>query len=443
MADRVGLSDQQRKALLDRVRLKDGSANAEAAVPAAAPAARDYRAWTDFTTLPGYDQLVTQGELGDVLGTRPYFVTHEPASGARTRVDGRILINFSSYNYLGLNEHPEVRRAAKAQIDLNGVSPGASRHVGGERAIHLELERKLADLYGADGAVTFVSGYSTNVGVIGGLLGPEDLIIVDSAVHNSAVTGAALSGAQRRIFPHSELDALESILASNRHRAQRVLIAVEGVFGMDGDIPDLPRLIDIKKRYGCWLMVDEAHSLGVIGPRGFGVADHFGIDPREVDIWMGTLSKTLSGCGGYIVGDAALILYLRSRVGSFVYSVAMAPVIAAAVAKALDILKREPERVARLQSLGATFQRIAREKGLETGTSAGTAVAPIFVPDAMKVVQLSQRLFERGVSVQPVFYPGVPLGASRLRFFLTYNHSEEDIEQALEITAQELERLSK
>jgi 8-amino-7-oxononanoate synthase len=204
---------------------------------------------------------------------------------------------------------------------------------------------------------------------------------------------------------------------------------------MDGDYPNLPRLIEIKQRHNAWLMVDEAHAIGVLGPRGGGIAEHFGIDPRAIDIWMGTLSKTLAACGGYIAGSTELIRYLKSFAGAFAYSVAMPPAIAASAAKALEILHREPERVARLQRNAALFARLAKERGLDLGTSAGTAIAPIIIGDSLPTVMLSEALFARGINVMPVLYPAVPAKQARLRFFLSAMHSEADITHALDETA--------
>jgi 8-amino-7-oxononanoate synthase len=397
---------------------------------------------TDFSTLPGYDELRLQRSIGDKLGlVNPYFRMHDGRPSAHTHIEGRELLNFSCYDYLGLNGHPEVVDAAKAAIDRYGISATASRHVAGERFVHRSLERALAGLYDCDDALVFVSGYATNVSVIGQLAGPKDLVISDAAVHNSAVMGSVLSGAARRSFAHNDLDNLEQILSAVRNKFERVLIVVEGLYSMDGDYPDLPRLIEIKDRFHAWLMVDEAHALGVLGARGHGVAEHFDVDPRAVDIWMGTLSKTLAGCGGYIAGSAALVDYLRCMAGAFVYSVGMPPVIAASVEKALELMHREPERVARLQANGALFQAYARKKGLDTGLGCGAAVVPVIVGDSIATVILSQELLNRGINVLPVLYPAVPVKSSRLRFFLTAMHTEEDIETAVDATAEEMAKL--
>lgn len=398
--------------------------------------------FTDFSTLPGYDELRLQRLVGEKLGLEnPYFRMHDARITARTHIDGRELLNFSCYDYLGLNGHAEVVDAAKAAIDRYGISASASRHVAGERPVHRSLEQRLAEHYGWDDALVFVSGYATNVSVIGQLAGPKDLVISDAAVHNSAVMGSVLSGAARRSFAHNDLDNLEQILSTVRNKFERVLIVVEGLYSMDGDFPDLPRLIEIKKRYHAWLMVDEAHALGVLGRRGYGLAEHYGVDPRAVDIWMGTLSKTLAGCGGYIAGSAVLVDYLRCMAGAFVYSVGMPPVVAASVEKALELMHREPERVARLQGNGRYFQSYAKKKGLDTGLGSGFAVIPIIVGESIATVMLSQELFRRGINVQPVLYPAVPVKSSRLRFFLTAMHSRQDIETAIDTMVEEMAKL--
>jgi len=398
--------------------------------------------FTDFSTLPGYEELRVQRMIGDRCGLdNPYFRMHEGRAGARTVIDGQEVLNFSCYDYLGLNGHPEINAAAKAAIDRYGISASASRHVAGERPAHRSLERALAEHYASEEAIVFVSGYATNVGVIGQLVGPRDLIVSDAAVHNSAVMGGVLSGAARRSFAHNDLDNLEEVLTAARGKYDRVLIVVEGLYSMDGDYPDLPRLVAIKNRYHAWLMVDEAHALGVLGPHGRGLAEHFGIDPRQIDIWMGTLSKSLAGCGGYIAGSALLVDYLRCMAGSFVYSVGMAPVIAASAEMALKIMHREPERVARLQHNARYFAEAASKRHLDTGNGAGTAVCPVVVGDSIPAVILSQELLTRGINVQPVLYPAVPAKSSRLRFFITAMHSESDIDNALTITAEELAQI--
>ncbi len=428
------LAHATRQRLLARVEAIQDAASVSPAERAAAGLKS-----TDFSTLPGYDELRLYRSLGQKFGIEsPYFRTHEGLAGSHTQIAGKTLLNFSSYDYLGLNGHPETAAAAKTAIDRYGVSASASRHVAGERPVHRALEQALAEHYGVADSLVFVSGYATNLGVVGHLVGPKDLVIYDSLAHNSIVMGGVLSGAARRSFPHNDLDSLDRMLATARDHFERTLIVVEGLYSMDGDYPDLPRLIEIKSKYNAWLMVDEAHALGVLGKRGYGSAEHFGIDPRQVDIWMGTLSKALAGCGGYIAGCHELVEYLRLTVGVFVYSVAMPPVIAASTLKALEILHREPERVSKLQRNGETFRALALARGLDTGSGAGTAICPIIVADSAPAIMLAQRLLERGINVQPVTHPAVPAKASRLRFFLTAMHTEAEMAEAIETTAEEL-----
>lgn len=397
-----------------------------------------------FADLPELKDVRTQQAVGDMLGVHnPFFAMHDGVAGATIELDGRQLINFASYNYLGLNGHPEIAKAAKAAIDHYGVSASASRVVAGERPIHRELERKIADYYNVDDAVVFVSGHATNVSAIGHLMRRNDLIVYDALAHNSIVVGATLSGATRRMFAHNDLDALEEILIQQSHSHDRVLVAVEGLYSMDGDYPDLARLVRLRDRYGFWLMVDEAHSLGVLGETGGGVAEECGVDPRDVDIWMGTLSKTLSGCGGYISGSQSLVEYLKFSAPGFVYSVGMPPAVAASAIACFDMLKREPERVAKLRANGLRFVEQAKARDLDVGTASGTAIVPVMIGDSLRAIHLANRLRERGVNALPIVHPAVPERSARLRYFLTAEHSFDQIDEAVAITAEELHGLAK
>lgn len=427
------LSDSALRSLISEVRGK-----APAAVP---PAPRHYD--TAFETLPGYETLLMQRAAADLLGIRsPFFRTHEQRAGAVSRIAGREVINFASYDYLGLNGHPAVAAAAKAAVDEFGTSVSASRLVAGERPFHAALERRLAEVHGVEDAVAFVSGHATNVSAIGQITGPADLILHDGLIHSSVITGAQLSGAQRRSFPHNDLDTLESILTAERDRWQRVLIVVESLYSMDGDTIDLPRLVAIKQRFGAWLMVDEAHGLGVLGRTGRGIAEASGIDPRQVDIWMGTMSKTLASCGGYIAGPSALVDYLKLTASGFVYSVGMPAPATMAALTALELLLADTDgRVARLQANARYFLERARTAGLDTGLAQGHAIIPIILGDSLQAVLLSNRLLERGVNVSPIVHPAVPEKSARLRCFVTADHTREQIDRAIEIIAEERERL--
>ena len=381
-----------------------------------------------FRELPGQREMALIRDAAASLQLEnPFFRAHEGIAAAHSVIGGRDVINFGSYNYLGLNGDPRVQAAAKAAIDAYGVSASASRMVSGERPLHGALEAALAAHYRAQAAVVFVSGHATNVTVIGHLLGPRDLILHDAAIHNSCTEGARLSGAKRLSFPHNDWRAAEAALKESRRGARRALLVIEGHYSMDGDIPDLPRFIEIARRHDAWLMVDEAHALGVVGARGHGLHEYYGIDPNEVDIWMGTLSKTLSACGGYIAGNASLIEWLRHSAPGFVYSVGLAPALAAAAFESLAILHAEPERVARLQANAALFLNLAREAGFDTGSATAHAIIPVILGSSIAAARYSQLLLARGINVQPIIYPAVAEKAARLRFFLSSEHTDADI----------------
>src|SRR5574343_1179613 len=272
-----------------------------------------------FDKFPGYEKVVIPQAAARKLGIEnPYFKIHEGVADATTLIDGKTYVNFSSYNYLGLSGDARVNQAAKDAIDRYGTSASASRLVAGERPIQRELEEAIAGLYGVDDCLVFVSGHATNVTNIATLFGPQALILHDSLIHNSIFEGIKLSGATRRAFNHNDPESLESILAEIRGNFERTLIVIEGLYSMDGDIPDLPRFIDIKQRFKAFLMVDEAHSLGVLGGTGRGIREHFGVAGSAVDIWMGTLSKSFAGCGGYIAGEKALVEHLKYTASGFV-----------------------------------------------------------------------------------------------------------------------------
>ena len=414
-----GLSANARAALLQRLSRRSGEA-AEAA-PAESPG-------RDLATLPGLRDLEMVRQAGAALGLEsPYFRAHEGVAGARTAIGGAPYLNFASYNYLGLNGDPRITAAAKAAIDRHGVSASASRLASGERPVHAALEAALAANYAAEACLAFVSGHATNVTVIGQIMGARDLILHDQLIHNSAAEGARLSGARRIAFPHNDWRAAERELAANRRRHGRALIVIEGHYSMDGDAPDLARFAEMARQHDALLMVDEAHALGVLGETGRGSFEHCGVPPDAVDIWMGTLSKTLSGCGGYIAGRQVLIDLLRHAAPGFVYSVGMAPALAAASLESLRVMQAEPWRVRRLQANAALFLAVAREAGFDTGPSAGLGIVPVILGSSVAAARMAAALFEAGVNVQPILFPVVPERAARLRFFLSAEHTEEEI----------------
>lgn len=393
----------------------------------------DFRQFADVKKIEIHKALARQWNIDSL-----YFLCHEGVARDTTVIGGRTCLNFSTYDYLGLNGSEAVNAAAREALEKYGSSSSGSRPTSGERPPHRELERALADLHGAEDCVVFVSGHATNVWTIYQLFKKRDLVLYDSLSHNSIIQGAQISGAVRMPFPHNDMDALEAILAAERHRYRRALIVTEGLFSMDGDIPDLPRLAALKEKYRAFLMVDEAHALGVLGGTGRGLAEHFGMDPGVVDIWMGTLSKTLCGCGGYVAGCSELVECLKYLAPGFLYSVGMSPPVAAASREAVAVMLREPERVKRLQDISRHFLDYAREKGLDTGRAQGYAVVPIMVGGSLETAMLASRLFRAGVYVIPIIFPVVEEKAARLRFFLTSSHSREQVRTALDLVAREL-----
>ena len=395
-----------------------------------------------FAEMPEYKRLKQNEGMLTMTGIpNPYFSRHEGITNNTTLIDDRELISWSSYNYLGMSGDPIVTKAAQEAVDRFGTSVSASRLVSGEKTIHRELEKQIADFVGVEDSIAFVGGHSTNETSIGHLFGPGDLILHDSLAHNSIVQGAILSGARRRPFEHNDWKQLDDILTETRKEYRRVLVVIEGVYSMDGDYPELPKFIDVKKRHHVFLMVDEAHSIGTMGPNGRGIGEHFAIEPPDIDLWMGTLSKSFGSCGGYIAGCKEVIEYLKYTAPGFVYSVGLSPPNCAAALAALRLLGEEPQRVARVQANSRMFLRLAKERGLDTGMSDNTPVVPIIIGNSLNALRLSRRLFEAGINVQPILYPAVAEKATRLRFFVTSLHTEDQIRKTIDEVATQLQEI--
>ncbi|MFJ3787757.1 aminotransferase class I/II-fold pyridoxal phosphate-dependent enzyme [Kitasatospora sp. NPDC090091] len=368
----------------------------------------------------------------------PYFRVHQGNIRDTTVIGGRPYLSFGSYNYLGLSGHPAVNRAVHEAVERYGTSVSASRVLSGERDLTVRLERALADFLGVQDCLTLVSGHATNVTAIGHLVGPGDLVIHDALAHDSILQGCTLSGAARRPFAHNDTGQLEHMLRLNRSRFRRVLIAVEGAYSMDGDLVDLPAVIELKKRYGALLLVDEAHSIGTVGAGGRGVGEFFGVDRADVDLWMGTLSKAFASCGGYLGGSARMVRWLRHTLPGFVYSVGLTPANAAAALAATELITAEPHRVGALRRNSELFLGLAGAAGLATGSSAHTPIVPCILGDSAHTLHVADRLFARGLIADPIFHPAVEEGLSRLRFFVTCEHREDDIRRAVAILAEEV-----
>ncbi len=411
------------------------------ALPASEPAAvePEYRI-ADF---PEVKAIAERLDGARALGlSNPYFLINDGVTRDTSVIDGADVLCFSSYNYLGLSGHPAVVAAVQDAVARYGSSCSASRLLSGEKPVHQELEHEMAALLRTEDAIALVSGHATNVTVIGHIIGEGDLVIHDSLAHDSILQGCKLSGATRRPFPHNDIDALDAILTTVRSQYRRVLIVIEGVYSQDGDIPDLPAIIAVKKKHQALLMIDEAHSIGVLGATGGGIGEHFGVDPTDVELWSGTMSKALAGCGGYVGGSAELIRFLKYTTPGFVYSVGMTPPNAAASLAALRQLRAEPEPLERLRRLSKLFLDLAIEAGIDTGPSKDTPIVPCIVGDSLKTLKLSNALLGRGINVNPILYPAVPEDLARLRFFVTACHTEDQIRYTVKALAEELAQLT-
>ncbi|HXH06995.1 MAG TPA: glycine C-acetyltransferase [Vicinamibacterales bacterium] len=351
---------------------------------------------------------------------------------ARTRVDGREVVNLSSNNYLGLTTHPKLRRKALEAIERFGVGSGSVRTIAGTMALHMELERRLAEFKQTEAVVVFQSGFTANAGTVAAILGKDDVIVSDELNHASIIDGSRLSRATIKIFPHRDVEAARRIL-KDLPAGQRKLLITDGVFSMDGDLGPLPDLCALAEEYGCIMMVDDAHASGVFGRNGRGTIDHFGVHGR-VHIQVGTLSKAIGALGGYVAGSRALIEFLYHRARPFLFSTSHPPAVAAACLAAIDVLLEEPQLIDRLWENTRFFKDGLRRLGFDTGASE-SPITPVIVGDGALAMQLSDRLFEEGVFAQGIAYPTVPRGKARVRTIVTATHTREDLQYALDAFA--------
>jgi len=351
---------------------------------------------------------------------------------ADMEASGRHFVSFANYDYLGLANHPAVIAEAKRELDNLGVGALASRLVGGERSTHRPFEAEIAKFLGFESALTLVSGYLANVTTIAWLMGKRDAIFIDELAHNSIVAGTDASVAETIKFRHNDYDHLDQLLKERREDFRHVLVVVEGLYSMDGDTADLPRLLELKERHQTWLMLDEAHSLGVLGATGRGLAERQGVDPARVDILVGTMSKTLASCGGYICAKAQVIDWLRYTLPGFVYSVGLSPVILASARTALRLMQEEDWRIGKLAQNAELFRDAAHEAGLSTGPAIGRGVVPILFQDSVETMWASQHLLEHGFYVPPIVQIGVPKDQPRLRFFISAKHTPEEIKSVID-----------
>ena len=362
----------------------------------------------------------------------PYFVCHDSPLRDKSLMAGKEVLNFGSYNYVGMSGRPEIQEAAKEAIDQYGTSASGSRLLAGEKSLYQELEREIADWKHAESALVLVGGHSTNVTLVGNFCGKDDLIVYDALAHNSIDQGCRLSLATAKPFPHNDYNALESILRTQRDHFAKVLIIVEGAYSMDGDIADVPKFVALKKKYGCFLLVDEAHSACVVGETGAGMDEYFHLEPDDIDIKMGTLSKGLGTCGGYLAGPRVIIEYLRYNLPGFVFSVGISPPLAAATLRAIRLLRSEPAIMQALRCNIDTFVHEAEARHLDICLARHSAIIPVMVGLDEDAFLLSNKLRERGVFVPPAVYPAVPKNKARLRFCVISEHKPEQIITALD-----------
>lgn len=346
---------------------------------------------------------------------------------------GKSLVSFGNYDYLGLGKDPRITKAAIDAAAQLGVGAGASRLIGGERALHRALEADIAGFVGSEAAIAIVSGYLMNLSLIPHLVAAGDLVVVDELMHNSSLQGAKASRATLRTFRHNDLDHLEEILKSQRDQHASCLIVAEGIYSMDGDLVDLPRLLSLRDQYSAWVMIDEAHSIGVLGATGRGICEHYGVDPNRVDVLMGTLSKTFVSMGGFVCARQSVIDFLKFTLPGFVFSVGLSPVIAASAKAALAILRQEPNRVRQLQEMSRYFLDAAKAAGLNTGYAMGYGIIPILFHDPAITLMASHALANESIYAPPIMQVGLKADESRIRFFITAGHQRAQIDRAIHV----------
>jgi glycine C-acetyltransferase len=373
------------------------------------------------------EELAKLDAQGLLLRTR----TLEGPTGARARFDGRDVINLASNNYLGLASHPRMNAvAARAATEL-GAGSGAVRTIAGTMTQHRELERRFAAFKHAEGALMFQSGFTANAGTVAAILDKQDVIVSDRLNHASIIDGARLSRAEIKVFEHKDADHADRLLQETKAPDRRQLLITDGVFSMDGDIAPLPALVEVAERHGAIMMVDDAHASGVLGTRGAGTVDHFGLHGR-VDVQVGTLSKAIGVLGGFIAGPRQLIEWLQNRGRPFLFSTSAPPAAVAACIEALDIISDEPERLQRLWSNTSAFKDGLHQLGFDTGASE-TPITPVITGDEEPTQAFARRLFEEGVFCPAIVFPTVARGQARVRTIVTADHTEDDLAEALEV----------
>jgi len=378
------------------------------------------------------DPLAFLGEELDALkaqGLYRHLRVLDREQAARTKVDGREVVNLSSNNYLGLTTHPRLKQAALRALEEFGVGTGSVRTIAGTMALHMELERRLADFKKTEAVVVFQSGFAANAGTVAAILTKDDVVVSDELNHASIIDGCRLSKASIKVFPHRDVAAARAIVRE-LPKSQRKLLITDGVFSMDGDLGALPDLCGVAEDYGCIMMVDDAHASGVFGRNGRGTVDHFDLHGR-VDIQVGTLSKAIGALGGYIAGNRNLVEFLHHRGRPFLFSTSHPPSVTATCIAAIDVLLEEPQLIETLWNNTKFFKGGLRELGFDTGLSE-SPITPVIAGEASRAMKLSDRLFEEGVFAQGIGFPTVARGKARVRTIVTATHTRDDLQFALD-----------
>jgi len=362
-------------------------------------------------------------------GLYPYFRPIESGQDTEVMIDNKRVLMFGSNSYLGLTNHPKIKEASKKAIDKYGTGCAGSRFLNGTLDIHIELENRLAAYVGKPAAVLFSTGFQVNLGVLSCVTGRNDYLILDEYDHASLIDGSRLSFSKVIKYAHNDMQDLERKLSILPEEAVK-LIVVDGIFSMEGDIVKLPEIVELSEKYGANIMVDDAHSLGVIGHKGAGTASHFGLTD-SVDLIMGTFSKSLASLGGFIASDAETIDYLKHRARSLMFSASMTPGSVASVIAALDIIESEPERIQKLWDNTNYAMKLLLDEGFDLGPTE-SPILPIYVRDNDKTFLVTKYLQEAGIFVNPVVSPAVPSDSSLLRFSLMATHTFDQIDEAID-----------
>lgn len=370
----------------------------------------------------------TRADEAKAMGIYPYFTPIQEVKGNKVKVDGKEMIMVGSNNYLGLMNHPRVMKAAKEAVDRYGVATCGSRFLNGTLDIHIELEKKLAEFMKKEAALAFSTGFQTNQGIISTLIGKGDSVITDKMVHASIIDACRLTFGDVHRFKHNDMADLEKILSSLDKDAGKMVV-VDGVFSMEGDLINLPKVVELSKKYSAKIMVDDAHGIGVMGKSGRGTSEHFGVED-DIDLVMGTFSKSIASLGGFVAGDAKVISYIKHFARALIFSASITPASVATAIATVDIIQTEPERREKLWNITKKMKSGFQALGYNTGPTE-TPIIPVMVGNDEMAFRLCRLLREDGIFTNPVIYPAVPKGQSLIRTSYSATHTEEELDTVL------------